>query len=98
MTNNRTCDPLCGCHYQRPEKGENYCARQAGTIAPTVKGGWTQHVLTEMVPMHRTGWPGVWDAFVSAITRNPRLAIAKPVTHAVGGKGTAQVTGAQVEG
>ena len=31
-----------------------------------------KQTLTQTIHSHRTGWIGVWDALVSAITRKPR--------------------------
>ncbi|MBU3577505.1 hypothetical protein [Polynucleobacter sp. UK-Kesae-W10] len=42
--------------------------------------------------MCRGGWLGVWDAFVSAITRKPRFTIAQPVTLSVWAKCAEGVT------
>jgi hypothetical protein len=50
------------------------------TASQAAPGGWTQHVVTQMVEMHRSGWLGAWDAFVSALLRKPRLSVAQPMT------------------
>lgn len=42
--------------------------------------GWNKYSMTQEVQACRTGWRGAWDAFVAAITRNPRRTIAQPAT------------------
>ena len=34
---------------------------------------WRTCLIAQVIDVHRTGWLGVWDALVAAITRNPRL-------------------------
>lgn len=44
---------------------------------------WKRVVVNEYVPTYRDGWIGVWDAFKSAITHNPRLTVTKPLEFSV---------------
>ena len=48
--------------------------------------GWRQHTITQTIEMHRDGWPGAWDAFIAALTRKPRFAVATPVTLSIWAK------------
>lgn len=41
---------------------------------------WKHHVWQFKITAHRTGWPGVWDALKSAITRKPRRTADHPYT------------------
>ena len=41
---------------------------------------WKQYKIVQQAEFHRTGWLGVWDALVSAMTGKPRYSIASPVT------------------
>lgn len=41
---------------------------------------WKQYHIQQHMELQRTGWPGVWDALVSAVTRKPRITITEPVT------------------
>jgi len=50
------------------------------TAPEAASGGWRQHVITQVVEMHRSGWLGAWDAFVAALLRKPRLSVAQPMT------------------
>lgn len=49
--------------------------------------GWRQVYASTIVPHYRDGWPGVWDALKSAVTRRPRYSCAKNVTFSVWVKG-----------
>jgi len=42
--------------------------------------GWKQYTIQQTMPMGRTGWLGVWDSLVSAVTGKPRLITDQPVT------------------
>lgn len=46
---------------------------------PTVKvrHGWAEPTMSIDLPAVRHGWPGVWDAIVSAITGNVRAEFAR---------------------
>lgn len=46
----------------------------------TDKNEWRRIGLTKMMPCHRTGWLGVYDALRSAITGEPRLVVTKAIT------------------
>lgn len=41
---------------------------------------WKLAVRTEIVSVYRSGWAGVLDALISAITRNKRYIIQRPIT------------------
>lgn len=45
--------------------------------------GWAKHSMSQTIQANRTGWCGVWDALVAAITRRPRLTVSQPVTMSV---------------
>lgn len=57
---------------------------------------WKRHSITQTFPACRTGWKGVWDAFKSAITKNPRLTVPKDFTFSCYAKGDIQLHMAQV--
>lgn len=44
---------------------------------------WERKAITTIIPAHRTGWPGAWDAIVAAITGQPRLTVPTPYTFSV---------------
>lgn len=48
-----------------------------------LKREWRRVMKLTLVPLHREGWLGVWDALVAAITRRPRFSVASPVTFSV---------------
>ena len=58
---------------------------------------WKQHVVQQTVEGVRTGWPGVWDALVSAVTGKPIRTFARPVTVTFWGKGVADAMIAQAQ-
>lgn len=39
----------------------------------TIPNGWRKVCEQQVLPVHRTGWPGAWDALVAAVTGRPRL-------------------------
>ena len=41
---------------------------------------WKAVVSSATIEAHRTGWRGVWDAVVSAVTRQPRLTVPVELT------------------
>ncbi len=41
---------------------------------------WKHYQIQRHMELQRTGWIGVWDAIVSAVTRKPRVAVTQPVT------------------
>lgn len=41
---------------------------------------WKHYVWDMTVPAHRTGWLGVWDALMAAITRKPRITYSHAYT------------------
>lgn len=49
-----------------------------GTVGP-VNDGWQRVSVVKYTPVFRTGWHGVWDALVAAITRSPRFTITEPI-------------------
>ena len=52
---------------------------------------WKQYHIQQHMELQRTGWPGVWDALVSAVTRQPRIAVTQPVTISFWAKGSGDV-------
>lgn len=50
--------------------------------SPSAKG-MREVYRTEVLPMHRAGWTGVWDALVAAVTGSPRRTVPTPVTFSV---------------
>lgn len=41
---------------------------------------WKQIVSTKVVPMHRGGWIGVWDALRAVLRRESRFQVAREIT------------------
>ncbi len=62
---------------------------------------WRRIASTSIHPGYRTGWPGVWDSLVSAITRRPRATVPTVYTVSAFIKGPQEVmvvlSGTQVE-
>lgn len=58
---------------------------------------WQQYTLTQTIDMHRQGWLGAWDAIVAAITKQPRFAVARPVTLSFWAKGNPEYSLAQTQ-
>jgi hypothetical protein len=56
-----------------------------------VGNGWTRRWITGTFPMHRTGWHGVWDAFMAAIHGQPRRTVPTDLTFSVYTKGERDV-------
>ena len=56
-----------------------------------------QYAVTQDVDCVRTGWIGVWDAIVSALTRNPRLTISKKMTFSIYADKPVRLVAAQAE-
>ena len=52
---------------------------------------WKQYHIEQQMALQRTGWIGVWDAIVSAVTRKPRVAVTQPVTISFWAKGSGDV-------
>jgi hypothetical protein len=44
---------------------------------------WQQVVRTTYAETVRHGWVGVWDAFVSVVTKKPRATLIKPITFSI---------------
>ena len=53
---------------------------------------WKQVVLTQTIQAHRTGWLGVWDALVAAVTGDKRVTVNVPVTLSVYAKPSENVS------
>lgn len=52
---------------------------------------WKQYQIKQEMYRHRTGWAGVWDALVSAITGRERHSFPHPVTITFYAKANSQV-------
>ena len=61
---------------------------------------WKMYSYQQQVEVYRSGWRGVWDALVAAITGKPRLLVVKPITISFWAKHNADVriANTQVEG
>lgn len=62
-----------------------------------MNNGWNEYVAKQVIDVHRGGWWGVWDAFVAALFKRDRFAVARPVTISFKYKGDVDVAMTQVE-
>ena len=44
---------------------------------------WKQLSKTGMFDVYRDGWIGVWDSFISTITKKPRIKVIRPFTFSI---------------
>lgn len=49
----------------------------------TPTNGWRKVCAQQALPVHRTGWPGAWDALLAALTGRPRLTTPRPFSLSV---------------
>ena len=58
---------------------------------------WKTISVTHTIPACRTGWPGVWDAFIAALLRRKVFATPTPVCFSVRVKGGGVIAASSVE-
>jgi len=52
---------------------------------------WKRVLVTKIVPIHRSGWLGVWDSIMSAITKDERINVPMELEFSVWTNGNARL-------
>lgn len=61
------------------------------------KKPFRKHTLTQTIQANREGWIGAWDAIVAAVTKRPRLSVAREITISIYATETVEITCIQAE-